>query len=426
MISHIDCLNIVIEYLEEDKVTLHSWLLVNRLWCRISVKILWRNIWKFKRINFTQVIGTLITCLPNESKDFLINNGVSLIPTSKPPLFNYASFFKVLKISSLLISDYSLYNSTKNLENHLIIQEILKMFMKQITSLKIMDLCLDPNYYNKFNCTNLINFPEAKDCLKNLSELSCSSHFNSNFFLQLSKICYNIESLDIVVEKVISNGLKDLIFSQNNLKSLSFARYFYVDEFDSDLNDYITTSNTLTKLDFLGISSTTFITTKIIFPNLKILKFTDCHLPENGIIEFLVNNGKNLEELMLNICNDSLNLTIAKYCSNLKSLYTQFSNHGIEILKMVFINCQRLEFIITHLCEGTYLGVKDLLEIVANYSPKDFHKLELHCHWDVKLGSKDLEPFFIGWKDPYYIDFRIRSELGIRDGLELGIIQDRF
>ncbi|CAB4413917.1 unnamed protein product [Rhizophagus irregularis] len=71
----IDCLNKVFECLEEDKATLHSCLLVNRLWCRISVEILWRNIWGF---NLAQIIRTLIACLPNESKDFLINNGASI------------------------------------------------------------------------------------------------------------------------------------------------------------------------------------------------------------------------------------------------------------------------------------------------------------------------------------------------------------
>jgi hypothetical protein len=34
------CLNDIFEQLEKDKLTLHSCLLVNRLWCKISVGIL--------------------------------------------------------------------------------------------------------------------------------------------------------------------------------------------------------------------------------------------------------------------------------------------------------------------------------------------------------------------------------------------------
>src|SRR5436305_5488531 len=43
-----DCLNEIFENLDDDKITLHSCLLVSRLWCKISVRILWRNIWRFK------------------------------------------------------------------------------------------------------------------------------------------------------------------------------------------------------------------------------------------------------------------------------------------------------------------------------------------------------------------------------------------
>src|SRR2546430_17421555 len=100
----IDCLIKILECLEEDRVALHSCLLVNRLWCRISVEILWRNI-DFEHNISLQILRTLITCLPNESKDLL---GVST-STSKSPLFNYASFCKVISIPHLMIDDDSYY-----------------------------------------------------------------------------------------------------------------------------------------------------------------------------------------------------------------------------------------------------------------------------------------------------------------------------
>ena len=34
----VDCLNEIFEKLEEDKITLHSCLLVSRLWCKISIR----------------------------------------------------------------------------------------------------------------------------------------------------------------------------------------------------------------------------------------------------------------------------------------------------------------------------------------------------------------------------------------------------
>src|SRR5204863_4624004 len=91
-----DCLSEVFENLEEDKTTLHSCLLVNRLWCEISVRILWRDIWRFiysfpdkQRFQVRlSILSTLISCLPSESKELLNKNGIFIsTPTSKPPLF---------------------------------------------------------------------------------------------------------------------------------------------------------------------------------------------------------------------------------------------------------------------------------------------------------------------------------------------------
>src|ERR1043166_6170031 len=84
----VDCLEEIFEYLEDDKVTLRSCLLVNRFWCEVPVGILWRRI---------RNCGTLIACLPNESKEILSKNGITT-STFAAPTFNYASFCKVLSI----------------------------------------------------------------------------------------------------------------------------------------------------------------------------------------------------------------------------------------------------------------------------------------------------------------------------------------
>src|SRR4051794_29620966 len=99
-----DCLNEVFEHLEGYKPTLRSCLLVNHLWCEVSVRILWRNIWKFKysvadkhqlKVE-SAILSTLISCLPNESKELLHKNEIFIstisTPTLKPPLFNYVAF----------------------------------------------------------------------------------------------------------------------------------------------------------------------------------------------------------------------------------------------------------------------------------------------------------------------------------------------
>ena len=80
-----DCLNEIFEYLEDDKFTLYSCILVNRLWCKVSVRIFWRNVCDYSVSNFS----TLIACLPNESKKILYENGIIIsTPTFKGLLYD--------------------------------------------------------------------------------------------------------------------------------------------------------------------------------------------------------------------------------------------------------------------------------------------------------------------------------------------------
>ena len=68
-----DCLNEIFEYLKEDVVTLHSCLLVNHLWCKVSVRILWSDVRNYNALNYI----TLIACLSNESKEILYKNEIT-------------------------------------------------------------------------------------------------------------------------------------------------------------------------------------------------------------------------------------------------------------------------------------------------------------------------------------------------------------
>src|SRR5688572_22411314 len=97
-----ECLNEIIEYLEDDKRSLRSCLLVDRFWCTVAIRILWKNIWnvRYDRNQMhvpSSILSTLIACLPNESRHLLDENGISIpTPTPKSPLFSYISFVHTL------------------------------------------------------------------------------------------------------------------------------------------------------------------------------------------------------------------------------------------------------------------------------------------------------------------------------------------
>ncbi|PKY49297.1 hypothetical protein RhiirA4_465222 [Rhizophagus irregularis] len=426
-----DCLVDIFEYLYDDENTLYSCLLVNRLCCEIAVRILWRNIWKiynYEKPHISlSIINTLIACLPKESEEILHKNGINItiISIKKPLLFNYASFCKIISIHKInkmiklaLIKQQSIIS--EGLENkhikYLLLREILKMLMNQISSLKALK-------YN--NSGNIYLLPEAKIHLTNLTELKCDSDICSEI---ISQVCHNLQSLTIKFkyDLTISNGLSDLISSQNNLKILNLQ---YFKDYDyNKLNLSLTKhSLTLTKLTLKNCDITLpFIAmfknlqelnlnqkfdkynilnqlSDAYFSQLKILKINIYLEVYTVITNFLKINGKNLTELYIyNYYNKSLNLTLAKFCPNLKILYTHIKEE--ESLKLILNNCQYLE-IIEFCYDNCYcydhrnlLCSEIFFKVLANYSQKYFYGLILHCYYRLPL-YQDLEKFFINWQD---------------------------
>ncbi|GBC06956.1 hypothetical protein RclHR1_07160014 [Rhizophagus clarus] len=453
--SHLpaDCINEIFEYLDEDKIALHSCLLVNRLWCKSAVRILWRNIWNFPYsrtyIPFA-IISTLISCLPDESKDFLSKNGINIsLPITKPPLFKYASFIKILSFSELdNIIQHVLENKnfitslSLDYNKHLIAQEIIKMFMSQTSSLKRLEYYLNSCRVIPFNI-HFACFPGARDCLKNLSELCCNSDVYPEFFYQLSQICRNLHSLTIEFQDFISNGLADFISLQNNLKSLNLSSYekdwsnitpalkkisntiikLKIDVLESNApTSFITSYTNLQELTLMG--QTPFKELEyVIFSNLKILKFHFSNSRDEILMKFFENNGKNLEELNIDDIDLSLSSLIVHFCPNLKKISSiHMDNNGCVILKLIFNGCQHLESIKVSFYDyglkekkmlDYYLKEKEMLEIVSKYSQKNFYELKIYHGVPSNLQSKDLESFLMSWKNR--IPFIPITLINIRD-----------
>ncbi|GBC42525.2 hypothetical protein GLOIN_2v1784405 [Rhizophagus irregularis DAOM 181602=DAOM 197198] len=347
-----ECLNNIFEYLEDDKTTLYSCLLVNRLYCKVAVEILWKDVWNFQNNNYEpktrlSIFNMLITFLTKESMERLRNSGINFINfTEKHALFNYPSFCKVIsyvKIKELInwaivfkqINILGVFNHGY----HLLIQEILKMFMNQVTSLKSLDysFCIDSN-------VEFIYSPGTKICLKDLVELRCDTNISPEFFSQLSQICHHIQSLIIFFlysnkyHKInIPDGLTDLISSQNNLKSL---------ELKNDCNEKII---------------------RVLTPS-------------------LVKSSLTITNIGLYTCNESLSfISMFKNLQEI-NLWIDYTNNG-DIFESILVQIHQIT------CS------KKLFGILGEYSSKNFHelkiKLELKSTCKVLIG---LEEYFINWK----------------------------
>ncbi|RIA80805.1 hypothetical protein C1645_838036, partial [Glomus cerebriforme] len=266
-------------------------------------------------------------------------------------------------------------------------------------------------------------FSGAIDCLTYLSELHCSLDIPSEFFYKLSKTSHNLHSLNISKYKdsKISNELKELISLQDNLKNLRLSAI------NSDWTDIIPSltkhSNTLTKLHLDSKSNHDLLVSWIsLFSNLQEIKFTyikqiasEVQLKDfekfqyaifhklqylripmyciklEHVKKFLENNGKNLREFYIKKGDFALNLSIAKFCPNLKKLSIIYIRNYSELntLITIFNSCQHLESI------RIWCEVKDVLETVTKHSPKNLCKLKI-CN--SSYLPENLESFFISWK----------------------------
>src|SRR6266487_2619604 len=102
IIPNEDVLFLILEALQNDSDSLYSCLLVNKTWCKTAMPILWKNPWKYLRCRkMKSLLSVIISHLPNETKEVLKFNGISLLITQQKPLFNYINFIKYLELNRL-------------------------------------------------------------------------------------------------------------------------------------------------------------------------------------------------------------------------------------------------------------------------------------------------------------------------------------
>src|ERR1051325_11384707 len=84
--------NEVIRYFQNDFLTLHSCVLVNRLWCRLAIPLLWENPFSIPTENYHFIeiyLYNLNDDIKTKLNEYAIN---TLFPSNT--LFNYPSLIK--------------------------------------------------------------------------------------------------------------------------------------------------------------------------------------------------------------------------------------------------------------------------------------------------------------------------------------------
>ncbi|CAB5213118.1 unnamed protein product [Rhizophagus irregularis] len=213
----------ILKYFKNDFSTLHSCILVNRLWCRLAIPLLWENPfskptgnYKFIEICLDNLNGDLKT----ELNEYRIED--NLIPSNT--LFNYPSFIRYLNTHTIF---YSIYKWSE------IAKKTLKPEKRNLHEVKNFQKLIQILFF-KLIIDNEANLHTLKI---ELISSTWNSHFNNLLELILQNpnfIIHNVKNLTFYTRihndstsdntyMIAKNLILQLINLHQNLKNISLS-----------------------------------------------------------------------------------------------------------------------------------------------------------------------------------------------------------
>ncbi|PKY24329.1 hypothetical protein RhiirB3_527126 [Rhizophagus irregularis] len=300
-----ELLNKIIQYFRNDYSTLHSCILVNRLWCRLTIPILWENpFYPFLPQNLKNYhyIEVYLYNLNDNDKRRLNEYGINLPLNS---LFNYPSFIRHLDIRSIC--------------------ECIKNWVFAESSYIFTNFDDILNFINK-SLIKLFNEKEAK--LHTLNVTYKHYFFDIIIYelvLQNSNLICNIKNLYFEPTKYVSDNINPLLkFLNSNCDSISSI---YLPNFENHHKD----SNTFIELSRL-INSQKNLNKILLYKGfpLSILLNSNC-LNTLNIIIFCEIDFKNIN--ILNEVFEQLNVIESIHIIDCYSLDSNFTQQIINLTK---------------------------------------------------------------------------------------------
>jgi hypothetical protein len=210
-----ELLNDVLQNLYDDYKTLHSCILVNRLWCRSAIPLLWEDPFSIKFLKNYHFIEIYLHSLSEDDKielnEYVIYN--DLFPSNT--LFNYSNFIQRLDTHKVYNSIRKWVAAEEQHSNYFIRNTNLLNFIKFIyKSLFLIFIRNDVNLYS-FEVTLL-----SKIEIEYFDEIF-------ELILQNPNLIYNIKNLKFDIDGVTDNITKFLEFFYSNCKSISSLYFLF-------------------------------------------------------------------------------------------------------------------------------------------------------------------------------------------------------
>ncbi|CAB5182244.1 uncharacterized protein OCT59_000346 [Rhizophagus irregularis] len=360
----------IIQYLRDDISSLYSCILVNRLWCRIAIPLLWEDPFSVPTQKF-DFIKILLRSLNDEDKTRLIvKYGFNNNEFSPKTLFNYPGFIKRLNTQNIRFCiENWVPNLTNNFANsaNLFYWLLFKTFIKNEINLNSFEIVMlisrDHKYFNEVFDLILKN-PKFIYNIKNLI-----LHLNllpgvMNIVPFLNFLISNCNSISTIYFKInrcfissIEKYLSEIILSQKNLLKISFE-YKTLTLYDSLLLTLKNQncSNTLNTIIFYCIDFENIIDNLKVINNLNVLDTIHilyCHSLNSNFIQQIISITKSfkLKSLFMSkiLQIDSLQLLLQKFGNYLENFGFEFGDDEYsepkrQLLELVVKYCTKIKY----------------------------------------------------------------------------------
>ncbi|GES79352.1 hypothetical protein GLOIN_2v1776857 [Rhizophagus clarus] len=395
-----EIINEIIQYFQNDFSTLHSCVLVNRLWCRLAIPLLWENPFSLKYPKNYHYIEVYLHNINEDDKTQLNEYGINndLFPSNT--LFNYTSFIHHLDtykisnsiekwVSAVKIStNFTVQNNNELNYKKLIYRLLFQIFIEnkvKVYTFKVKVLSNeDFEYFNDTIELILQNSNFICD-IRNLTlDFDPTDDNITKFMIFLYSNCNSISSLYFLFPwyyyPITEKHLSQIIESQQNLKKISLC-FNNIPLYHSLLSlKNSNCINTLSTIIFYHVSFKNVIILNEVFEQLNVLESIHilyCYSLDSNFIQQISNLTKPFKlrslfmneplseplQLLLQKSGDYLEnfgfepeyelsrqeiLEIIKYCST-KIKFLKFSGFNDEMIYKIFDIIEKVELSLNYL-----------------------------------------------------------------------------
>ncbi|CAG8458960.1 7430_t:CDS:1 [Funneliformis mosseae] len=393
----------IIQYLRNDLQTLHSCVLVNRFFCRITTPILWEDPFSVKcrkgnRYNFLDIY---LSYFNDDDKTSLKEFGIEIHSLVKP-LFNYPNFIKTLNIFRVTLHVNNLINSFDNATPSTnakftfasMLEESFTIYSKNIHR-GIYSICIlllklfinsDASLNNFYMSTEdslgialLEKMPELyamisdnAKLISNVKNISLMPMLQLNmtsqlFVISLPSLISSIRHLSICDDTNVS-FVRNLIQSQTQLLSLSFCKVKRIDLLDHF--KYCFNTLTLIKFEHCDFRKVLSFDGLRNLTNLKSLHFDKCFGVTTQFLQPLLDIPTPLKIKSLKVIGwfSGLDLLLQKIGSHLKhlELYLIDDSERDASFESIISFCDQIKFL--DLSNFEIHNITQLYRLITHFS----------------------------------------------------------